>query len=217
MRSLDSCVSRCIGDAGSKKRADRLNASARAAVTHARERGRAHQIEIIDEATFRSWVTFDVSGLRFAFAGGFASAPEGFEDDLLHRMVTSVGGPVQDEVDERLDIVVIGPKQAKTKAARLRAAEIRRPLRMLNRGPRRLSGASGPRVQHLLVLVIGLTRLGELSQAGVRCVGLGALGYDARPQYDRQLAGRCRKAGMDVLVCTPERLAEAMADIIRGP
>ena len=61
-----------------------------------------------------------------------------------------------------------------------------------------------------------VTRVGELAQAGVRCVGLGALGYNARPQYDRQLAGRCRKAGMDILSCTPERLAESMAQIISG-
>lgn len=56
----------------------------------------------------------------------------------------------------------------------------------------------------------------ELAGAGVRCIGLGALGADARPQYDKALANRCRKAGMDILVCTPERLAEAMAEIIRG-
>jgi len=58
--------------------------------------------------------------------------------------------------------------------------------------------------------------ISELAEAGVRCIGLGALGHDARPQYDKATAGRCRKAGMDILVCTPERLAEAMAEIIRG-
>jgi hypothetical protein len=47
-------------------------------------------------------------------------------------------------------------------------------------------------------------------------IGLGALGYDARPEYNRSTAGKCRKVGMDILVCTPERLAEAMAEIIRG-
>ncbi|MEQ1501787.1 MAG: VWA domain-containing protein [Myxococcota bacterium] len=55
----------------------------------------------------------------------------------------------------------------------------------------------------------------RMSESGVRMVGLGALGYDARPQYDRGTARKCRKVGMDVLVCTPERLAEAMAAIIR--
>lgn len=52
--------------------------------------------------------------------------------------------------------------------------------------------------------------------ANVRMVGLGALGYDAQPQYNRQTAGKLRKEGMDILVCTPERLAEAMGKIISG-
>ena len=55
-----------------------------------------------------------------------------------------------------------------------------------------------------------------MADAGVRMIGLGALGYDARPEYNRSTAGKCRKVGMDILVCTPERLAEAMAEIIRG-
>jgi uncharacterized protein with von Willebrand factor type A (vWA) domain len=56
----------------------------------------------------------------------------------------------------------------------------------------------------------------DMSDAGVRMIGLGALGYDARPEYNKSTAGKCRKVGMDILVCTPERLAEAMAEIIRG-
>jgi Mg-chelatase subunit ChlD len=55
-----------------------------------------------------------------------------------------------------------------------------------------------------------------MADAGVRMIGLGALGYDARPEYNKATAGKCRKVGMDILVCTPERLAEAMAEIIRG-
>lgn len=61
-----------------------------------------------------------------------------------------------------------------------------------------------------------VNKIGELSQAGVRMIGLGALGYDARPDYNKSTAKRCRKAGMDILVCTPEKLAECMAEIIRG-
>jgi Mg-chelatase subunit ChlD len=59
-------------------------------------------------------------------------------------------------------------------------------------------------------------QVGELTQAGIRMIGLGALGYDARPAYNRTTARKCRRVGMDILVCTPERLAEAMAQIIRG-
>jgi hypothetical protein len=47
-------------------------------------------------------------------------------------------------------------------------------------------------------------------------IGLGALGYDARPAYNRATAGKLRKVGMDILCCTPENLAECMAQIIRG-
>jgi len=52
--------------------------------------------------------------------------------------------------------------------------------------------------------------------SGIRMIGLGALGYDARPQYNKHCAKKLRKAGMDILVCTPERLAEGIAQIIRG-
>jgi len=55
-----------------------------------------------------------------------------------------------------------------------------------------------------------------MADAGIRMIGLGALGYDARPEYNKATARKCRKVGMDILVCTPERLAEAMAEIIKG-
>jgi Mg-chelatase subunit ChlD len=56
----------------------------------------------------------------------------------------------------------------------------------------------------------------DMAAAGIRMIGLGALGYDARPEYNKSAAAKCRKAGMDILSCTPEKLAEAMARIIRG-
>ena len=62
--------------------------------------------------------------------------------------------------------------------------------------------------------LISTTR--TMADSGVRLVGLGALGYDARPFYDKQTAGRMRKVGMDILVCTPEQLANCMAKIIKG-
>jgi len=55
-----------------------------------------------------------------------------------------------------------------------------------------------------------------LCEAGVRMIGLGALGYDCRPAYNKPTAAKLRKVGMDILVCTPEKLAECMAQIIRG-
>ena len=62
--------------------------------------------------------------------------------------------------------------------------------------------------------LVAQTRL--MAESGVRMIGLGALGYDARPSYNKDTAGKCRKVGMDILVCTPEKLAECMAQIIRG-
>jgi uncharacterized protein with von Willebrand factor type A (vWA) domain len=56
----------------------------------------------------------------------------------------------------------------------------------------------------------------DMAQAGIRMIGLGALGYEARPEYNKTTAAKCRKVGMDILSCTPEKLAEAMAHIIRG-
>ena len=55
-----------------------------------------------------------------------------------------------------------------------------------------------------------------MADAGIRMIGLGALGYDARPAHNKQTAAKLRKQGMDILVCTPEKLAECMAQIIRG-
>jgi Mg-chelatase subunit ChlD len=55
-----------------------------------------------------------------------------------------------------------------------------------------------------------------MSEAGIRMIGLGALGYDARPAYNKTTARKLRKVGMDILVCTPEKLTECMARIIRG-
>jgi Mg-chelatase subunit ChlD len=62
--------------------------------------------------------------------------------------------------------------------------------------------------------LVAQTRL--MADGGVRMIGLGALGYDARPAYNRPTALRLKKVGMDILVCTPEKLAECMAEIIRG-
>jgi Mg-chelatase subunit ChlD len=62
--------------------------------------------------------------------------------------------------------------------------------------------------------LVAQTRL--MADGGVRMIGLGALGYDARPFYNKTTAGKLRKVGMDILVCTPEKLAECMARIIRG-
>ncbi|ETR71701.1 MAG: hypothetical protein OMM_02296 [Candidatus Magnetoglobus multicellularis str. Araruama] len=55
-----------------------------------------------------------------------------------------------------------------------------------------------------------------MAESGVRMIGLGALGYDARPDYSKSTARKCRKAGMDILVCTPEKLSQCISKIIVG-
>jgi Mg-chelatase subunit ChlD len=62
--------------------------------------------------------------------------------------------------------------------------------------------------------LVAQTRL--MADGGLRMIGLGALGYDARPSYNKTTASKLRKVGMDILICTPEKLAECMAEIIRG-
>jgi hypothetical protein len=61
-----------------------------------------------------------------------------------------------------------------------------------------------------------VSQVRDMAQAGIRMIGIGALGYQARPEYNKTTASKCRKVGMDILSCTPEKLAEAMAQIIRG-
>jgi len=55
-----------------------------------------------------------------------------------------------------------------------------------------------------------------MAESGIRMIGLGALGYDARPAYCRTTVKKLKKVGMDILVCTPEKLAECMAQIIKA-
>jgi Mg-chelatase subunit ChlD len=62
--------------------------------------------------------------------------------------------------------------------------------------------------------LVAQTRL--MADGGLRMIGLGALGYDARAAYNKATAGKLRKVGMDILICTPEKLAECMGEIIRG-
>ena len=79
---------------------------------------------------------------------------------------------------------------------------------------RGLRDDSSIRIENYEADLLAVTR--SLSDSGVRTIGLGALGYDARPDYCRNTARKLRKAGMDILVATPEELAGCMAKIIRG-
>lgn len=53
-----------------------------------------------------------------------------------------------------------------------------------------------------------------INLSGTRTVGLAALGYDARPDYNRVTAKSMAKQGMDILTCTPEQLTECIVKIM---
>jgi hypothetical protein len=55
-----------------------------------------------------------------------------------------------------------------------------------------------------------------MADGGVRMIGLGALGYDARPSYNKAPPGSAARPAWTSSCCTPEKLAECMAQIIRG-
>ncbi|MHB1001338.1 MAG: VWA domain-containing protein [Armatimonadota bacterium] len=54
----------------------------------------------------------------------------------------------------------------------------------------------------------------RLREAGVVVLGLAALGSDAVPVYDHEMAERCVAAGAEIAALTPQRLAEWLATII---
>ncbi|MFC9944866.1 VWA domain-containing protein [Streptomyces pratensis] len=55
-----------------------------------------------------------------------------------------------------------------------------------------------------------------LTGQGVTVLGLAALDEDARPDYDRELAGRLAQAGAHIGAMTPGRLAEFVAEKLGG-
>ena len=59
-----------------------------------------------------------------------------------------------------------------------------------------------------------VTAIRRLREAGVRVLGLAALGSDAEPAYDREMARRCAEAGAEIAALTPRRLAEWVARVI---
>lgn len=54
----------------------------------------------------------------------------------------------------------------------------------------------------------------RLREAGVKLLGLAALGPDARPAYDRQMAERLAASGMDIAALTPKQLADWLARVV---
>jgi VWA domain containing CoxE-like protein len=59
-------------------------------------------------------------------------------------------------------------------------------------------------------------RVKDLVEAGVKVLGLAALGSDGEPEYDRQVAKTLVALGMPVAAMTPLHLAEWVAGHVRG-
>jgi Mg-chelatase subunit ChlD len=60
------------------------------------------------------------------------------------------------------------------------------------------------------------TRVKDLVDAGVKVLGLAALGSDASPEYDKQVAKSLVALGMPIAAMTPIHLAEWIAKHVRG-
>ncbi len=54
----------------------------------------------------------------------------------------------------------------------------------------------------------------KLAEARVKMIGLAALDGEANPAYDRQMAERLARCGMEIAALTPQRLAQWLAKVI---
>ena len=59
-------------------------------------------------------------------------------------------------------------------------------------------------------------RLGEMVASGVKCICLLALSDNGKPSYDESLAKKLAALGMPCFACTPNRLPELLAGVLRG-
>jgi hypothetical protein len=80
-------------------------------------------LRVLDEAAFRELVRIDLTGKRFAFAGGFDCSPTGLDDGLLAKMVTAAQGVVTTDVDDELDYLAIGHRRGDKKIATINKAK----------------------------------------------------------------------------------------------
>lgn len=81
------------------------------------------KLEVVDEAAFLAWLAPDVTGKRFAFAGGFDFCHDGLAEAQPPALVEALGAVVSEEVDADVDVLVVGDRRGAGKAARVRAAE----------------------------------------------------------------------------------------------
>ena len=111
---------RARGRAEAKKKAEQL---CKQAAKIAKSGAPISQIRIMDETEYRELVRVDLRKKRFAFCGGFDCCPADMVSEVLSAKVTQLGGTVQDQIDAKLDYLVVGNRRAKGKTAALREAE----------------------------------------------------------------------------------------------
>jgi hypothetical protein len=85
--------------------------------SEAKQKAKKLGLPILDEAEFRELVRIDLTGKRFAFAGGFDCSPAGLDDGLLAKMVTAAQGVVTTDIDDKLDYLAIGNRRGDKKIA----------------------------------------------------------------------------------------------------
>jgi BRCT domain type II-containing protein len=77
------------------------------------------KLQVLDEGAYRELVRIDLTGKRFAFAGGFDISPDEANDGVLRKMAERLGAVVDDEINADLDWVVEGARRGDKKQARL--------------------------------------------------------------------------------------------------
>lgn len=81
---------------------------------------RLKDLLVYTEAEFRELVRVDLTGKRFAFAGGFDCA---LGDGVLQKMVETVGGIVTTDLDDKLDFLAVGNRRGEKKIAIINAVK----------------------------------------------------------------------------------------------
>ncbi len=116
------------GRGEAKKKLEKLQKSAAAA---AKKGLSSYCPEVIDERTFRELVRIDLTGKSFAFTGGFDCLGGEIDNGMLGKMVGAVGGQVTNNIDEKLDYLVVGNRRGEGKITTVNLAK-----KLLEKGAR---------------------------------------------------------------------------------
>ena len=105
-----------VGSGRKKGRADAIRKGKKLAAS-------GKPIEILDEAALYRLLRIDLKGATMFFAGGFERSDPAVPESQPAAVAASVGAVPVDDLDERVEFAVIGPKRAAGKAAAKRTAD----------------------------------------------------------------------------------------------